>query len=133
MMLTKGTTYSQRPTQGSFQFDVAAAGGPSPGGFTAAVLGTDVDLSALATPGACIIRNYDPSNYVTVGIRDPETNRFYPFLKVGPGQSFPLYLAPDIEEEYQTGTGTLSPAGSNRLHIRANLAPCPVSVEAYEA
>lgn len=116
----------------AFQFDVATAGGPSPGEITVTIAGVDVDLSALTTPGVCVFKNLDPTNFVEVGIREPGTSTFYPLLILRPGRGWIVELSPNIQEEYfpSTGTGTTGPA--NFLHLKANTASCRVQVKAYE-
>lgn len=121
--------YRSQPT--AFQADVTGVLGPTPGAFVATTAGTDVDLTELTTPGLCRISNLDATNYVTVGIWDPEGNTFYPADEVLPGESYVKRLARDIEEEYGTGAGTTG-ANTNRLRIKANTAACNVLVEAFE-
>ncbi len=107
--------------------------GPTPGSFDASVDGTDVSLSELTTFGLCRIINYDTSNFVDVGIWDPETVKFYPIVRLLAGEFFVMRLSPDLQEEFAgTGTGTTG-ADTNRLRIKADTAICNVSVEAYEA
>lgn len=118
----------------AFLADMTGAKGPVPGAFTAATTGTDVDLSELTTPGVCIIKNFDDTNYVTYGMWDPESNLFYPLGEVQPGEAWPLRLSRFISQEYGTGTGTGTAGPStNKLRIIANAAACNVSVEAFEA
>lgn len=126
------TDYSSQPT--SFRVDVSEGSGPTPGAITVSIAGTDVDLSELATPGLCRIQNLDASNYVTYGIVDPETEKFYPLGELLAGESYVFRLARDIQEEYGTGagTGTTGP-DTNRLRIKAHTAACVVLVEAFGA
>lgn len=121
--------YLSQPS--AFLATVTGRKGPTPGSISVAVLGTDVDLSQLTQPGLCILHNQDPTNFVTYGIRDPETNRFYPLGELLPGEIYPLRLSRDIQEEYGTGTGTVT-AATNKLHLRANTAACNVLVGAFE-
>jgi len=126
------TDYQSRPT--TFNADVAEGSGPTPGAITVSTAGTDVDLSELATPGLCRMQNLDETNYVTFGIFDPETVKFYPLGELLPGESYVLRLAHDIEEEYGTGAGTgTTGADTNRLRIKAHAAACVVLVEAFGA
>lgn len=115
----------------AFQVDVAGCLGPTPGAFSASVLGTDVDLSQLTTPGLCWIANLDDTNFVEYGIWDPENSKFFPLGEVGPKEAYPLMLSRNIQEEYQTGTGTTG-ANTNRLRIKADTAACNVFVGAFE-
>jgi len=121
--------YLPKPT--TFTDDLTGVKGPTPGAFDASILGTDVDLTELTTPGYCRIRNLDDTNFVTVGIWDPEGSTFHPFLELGPMKHVDLQLSRYIQEEYGTGTGTTG-AGTNRLRVKADTATCNVSVEAFE-
>ena len=123
--------YRGQPTV--FNADVSGTKGPTPGAITVSAAGTDVDLSALTTPGLCRIQNLeaDGGNYVTYGIWDPEGGKFYPLGELLPGESYVLRLARDIEAEYGTGGGTTgSPV--NKLRFKANTAALVVLVEAFE-
>src|SRR3990172_6365754 len=100
----------------SFTADVDGAKGPTPGAIDTTVGGTDVDLSQLTTPGFCWFHNQDETNYVTVGIWDPENSKFFPLFELLPGEAYVLRLARDVEEEYQTGTGTTG-AATNRIRV----------------
>jgi len=111
---------------------VAGDGGPTPGQITCTTTGTNVDLSVLATPGLCRIQNLDGTNFVTVGIWDPETEVFYPLLELLAGESYALRLSRDLAWEFATGTGTIGPE-TNTLRIKADTASCDVLVEAFEA
>lgn len=115
----------------SFLFDVAGSKGPTPGAITAAVAGTDVDLTELTTPAFCRISNLDTSNFVEYGIWDPEGSTFYPLGEVGPGEFYVIKLSRNLQEEYGTGTGTTG-ASTNRLRIKADTAACNVVVDAFE-
>lgn len=122
-----------RSGQTTFRIDVDGAKGPSPGALTVSLLGTDVDLSELSTPGLCIIRNLDDTNFVEVGIYDGQ--EFYPLMEVLPGESYPLRLSRFLGTSIgssESGTGTYD-FGTYRLRIKAVGAPCDVSVEAFEA
>lgn len=104
--------------------------GPTPGAVTCTVEGTDIDLSELTTPGWATIQNMDSSNYVEVGIYDPEALLFYPFLELGPGEILPVKFSRNFGEEYTGVTGTSAP--TNRLRVKANGASCVVVVNAFE-
>lgn len=122
--------HRSNPTQ--FQATQTGVGGPTPGTILCAVApGTDVDLSELTTPGLATIQNLDATNYVTVGIFDPQSNLFYPFMELLPGEIYPLRLSRNIQEEYATGTGTVGP-GTNTLRVIANTAACFVKVDCFE-
>lgn len=115
----------------SFQADITGTKGPTPGAITATIAGTDVDLTELSTPGFCEIHNQDGTNFVTVGIWDPETLKFYPILEVGPAEKYALKLSRLLQQEFQTGAGTTGP-DTNRLRIKADTASCVVYVGAFE-
>jgi hypothetical protein len=127
---TANNLYQSQPS--SFQADVDGDMGPTPGAITVSTDGTDVDLSELDHPGLCWIYNLDPDNYVKVGRFDPDTNRFYPLMRVLPGECYVIRLDEDVQDEYLgTGTGTLATAST--LRIKANNAAAKVRVEAFEA
>ena len=134
LAINKGNlSYQSLPT--SFVADMdGTPDGPTPGAITATTAGVDVDLSELASFGVCRIQNLDSTNYVDVGIRDPETVKFYPLMRLLAGESYPIRLSPDLQEEYGTGAGTgTTGADTNRLHIKANTASCNVIVDAFPA
>lgn len=123
--------YQSRPT--AFLATVTGTKGPVPGAITVTTAGTNVSLDELDLPGLCRIANLDASNYVTVGIYDPELDRFYPLADVLPGEFYLLRLSRHLGTEYDNATGTGTSAFTNRLRIRANTASCNVLVEAFEA
>jgi hypothetical protein len=117
----------------AFNPDVTGSLGPTPGAFVAGTLGTDVDLSQLSTPGLAWIRNLDPTNYVTIGIYDPEADKFLPLGELLPGEGYVLRLSREFGVDFSPATGTGTSAATNRLRVRADTAPCNVLVEAFEA
>lgn len=131
LQIQKGNLdYRSYPTQ--FQEDVAGSIGPTPGATLCAVApGTDIDLSELTNPGLCKIHNIDSTNFVRVGVYDPESEIFYPFMKIKAGKFYIFQLAPDFGQEFATGTGTVGPE-TNKLRIIADTAACVVVVEAFE-
>ena len=58
--------YRSNPT--SFTADLTGAFGPTPGALTISTDGEDIDLSELTSPGWCIIRNIDATNFIEWGI-----------------------------------------------------------------
>lgn len=131
LTIVKGNVqYASRPS--AFVASVSGAKGPTPGSFSASIAGTDVDLSNLTSPGLCRIANQDDTYSVDVGIYDPETARFYPLIRLLPGEFYVIRLSPNVQEEYGTGTGTLG-ADTNRMRVKAITAAAQVSVEAFEA
>lgn len=121
--------YSSRPT--TFKATVTGQKGPVPGAFTAALTGTNLDLSELTTPGLCRLQNLDDENFVTYGAYDPETEKFYPMGELLPGETFVTRLSRNLGWEYGTGTGTTG-AETNVIQFRADTAPVDVLVEAFE-
>ena len=122
--------YSSRPA--AFTADVSGVGGPTPGLLSIPTTGEAVDLGELTTPGFCRVQNLDSTNYVDLGIRDPDSNKFYPLIRLLPGETFVFRLSPDVGGEYGTGTGTVGPS-SNQIYLKANNAACKVLFEAFEA
>lgn len=132
LQIVKGDlNYQSQPT--TFQADVSTAKGPTPGAVLATTAGTDVDLSALTTPGLARFQNLDASNYVEVGTWDPENLLFYPLLELLPGEVQVVRIARNLSQEVGTGpgTGTAGPS-TNKLRVRANAAACNVFVEIFE-
>jgi hypothetical protein len=121
--------YRSSPT--AFNDDRAGEGGPTPGGFTVSVGGTDVDLSALSNPGWCWVQNLDDTNTVRMGVWNPDQSEFYPLLRWKPGQGYPVLLDELINQE-QAGTGTGTTGQTNTLRMKADNAPCKVIVHAFE-
>lgn len=120
------------------QLDQVNAGGPSPGQINVTNRGTLVDLSTLTLPGECWLQNLDTLYYVEYGIYDPETLAFFPLGEILPEDAQPIRLSRNIQEQYYgTGTGTSAGGETNRLMIKAPLAPpsytCKVIVDAFEA
>lgn len=134
--------YDARPS--SFRADISLKGGPSPGSFTVTEEGTDVDLSALFHPSLCRIMNLeDPettgTRTVTVGRWDPDTDLFYPFMDVLPGESYVIRLAEQVSDEFSgTGTGTTATVSTLRIKAKGSMpgyteqAQAVVLVEAFE-
>lgn len=116
----------------TFVATVSGTKGPVPGAFRATEDGTDVDLSELDSPGLCRVMNLDADNPVTLGRWDNDAERFYPVMKLLPGESFVIRLADDVADEY-SGTGTGTTAASTTLRVKAHNAACNVLVEAFEA
>lgn len=126
------TQIDYRSPVSAFSLDVIGTKGPCVGSVTVTTFGTDVNLSEMSQPGLCVFHNQDSTNYVSVGVFDPETNVFYPFAEVGPGESYIVKLSRDFGEQF-AGTGTGTTAATNRLRIKANTAPCVVEVDVFES
>ncbi len=120
-----------RPQPTTYQEDQVGEGGPTPGQINVTTAGVTIDLSVLTTPGRYWIQNLDDTNYIEYGIRDPQTNRFYPWGELVPGQFETGRLSRNFTEEYGTGTGT--PEGSNTMFLRAANATCKVYLAVFEA
>ncbi len=133
LAINKGNlSYQSLPT--SFTADVSGTDGPTPGAITVTLAGIDVDLSELTTFGFCRIHNMDSTNFIDVGIIDPETEKFYPIMRLLAGEGYVLRLSPDLQEEFGTGAGTgTTGANTNRLHAKADTAACNVIFDAFEA
>lgn len=112
----------------SFNATVSGYGGPSPGVILCSTSGTDVDLSEITTPGLTFIKNQDSTNYVDVGVWNPDQSEFYPLLRLLAGEGYPVRLSPQVNQEV-SGTGSGTTGQSNTLRIKANTAACLVLVE----
>ena len=123
--------FKHRTFTTDFRSDVTGKKGPSPGGFQASVAGTTVDFSELVTPTWCEIRNYDETNFVTIGIWDG--TEFYPLLEVMPETHQVLRLSRLLGRSLDTGTGTGTfDTGTYQLMVKADTAACSVYVGAFE-
>lgn len=122
-------TYQNQPT--AFSPAVNGTNGPTPGATTISTNGTDVTFSQLdSLGGLCVLRNIDPTNYVTVGIRDKTSNEFYPLMDILPGETYPIRLSKDLGKE-EAGTGTFS--GSNAVfHAKSNTANVILTIDAFD-
>ena len=115
----------------SYQADVDGTKGPTPGSFQVPTYGTTVSLSQLSTPGLAFIHNQDSTNFVELGIRDPNTGVFYPFMELLPGEACVLRFSRNLLEGY-TNTGTGTTGQVNQLHAKANTSPVQLEVNAFE-
>lgn len=134
LSIRKGTNpvvMDYRSGPSNFRATVTGTKGPTPGAVTVSTLGTVIPFSELVTPGLCWIINRDPDNYVEYGIYDPETDVFYPWGELLPGELSAFRFSRNLHEEY-TGTGTGTTAATNQVMFKANTADCIVSVEAFE-
>lgn len=122
--------YGNRKT--TFKADVERRKGPTPGAITVDVLGTDVDLSELTTPGLCQLENQDSENYVTYGIYSSDTDTFNPLGELLPGEVFVLRLSRHISTQYDGGVGTGTVDAFNSLRFVANTAPVVVFIGAFD-
>lgn len=120
--------YSSQPSV--FQADQAVSIGPTPGTMLVSTNGVDVDLSELTTPGLCRLQNLSETNIIDVGRFDPDSNKFYPFLKLKPGESYVVRLSEHITEEY-LGTGTGTTSSATTLRAKARNAASRLLVEAF--
>lgn len=123
-------SYQSRPS--AFKADVSGAKGPTPGAISATTNGTDIDFSQLTTPGLCRIMNLDVTNYITVGVWEPDTSKFYPVMELKPGETYVHRWSRSVKSEW-SGTGTSVVDTNNTIRIKAANAPCNVLVETFEA
>ena len=103
-------TYSSQPS--AFTADVSAAGGygPTPGRVLATISGASVDLSKLTILGGFVrVQNMDSTNFIQVGMYDPDTGKTYWFMDLLPGETFIFRLSRSYANEV-VGSGT---TGSN--------------------
>lgn len=138
-----------QPQPTSFSADVSQAGGPSPGGFLASLMGTQVMLSALGTqPGFCRIQNlgvsstgvslfgpagqqYTWPNFVEVGIYYPTAHEFFPLIELLPGESYVVRLSRYIGDAFSgTDSGTDPAEMGIQLWVRSVGTASKVIVEA---
>ena len=123
-------SYQSQPT--SYNGNISAGDGPTPGVVTASQSGTVVNISAVGTPGYCRMMNLDASNNVEVGVYDPDTNEFYPLLEFPPGLSLVLYLSQFLGSEFGTaGTGTGTSGSGVQLMVKGVGGTCLFIVEAF--
>ena len=122
--------YQSRPTE--FRGDLTGSKGPGPGVTTVSTAGTDIDFSEFTTPGYVRIQNQDATNFVELGIWDPQITKFYPLLEILPGQSYVLRWSRNITREFATGTGTTGP-DTNTIRLKADTAAVPVLIETFES
>jgi len=115
----------------SFTATVTGTKGPVPGAIAATVVGVDVDFSELTQPGLCKVSNMDDTNYVTLGIWDPEIAKFFPLMEILPGESYSLRLSRLLGGELGTGSGTTGP-DTNTMRIKSSTGTVNVIIEAFE-
>jgi hypothetical protein len=126
-ILNGNLNYRSHPI--SFVADVTGAKGPVPGAVAADITGTSIDFSELTIPAWCRIYNLDETNYVTVGILDPDGD-FYPLMEVLPGEFQIIRLSRALGQSWGAGTATTDSGCT--LTIQADTAACNVIVEAFE-
>lgn len=111
-------SYQSQP--GSFVADVSSAGGagPTPGAILATQSGVSVDLSKLTVLGGLArVQNMDSTNFIQIGMYDPDTGKTYWFMDVLPGESYPLRLSRSYQNESNTGTGTSGSSVAYRVRV----------------
>lgn len=109
----------------SFLADQALKGGPSPGELIIDASGRDVFFTELTTAGWAWIQNMeDPTTsdvYVTFGIYDQTTRKFFALGELLPGEGIPFRFSRQMTNIYLgSGTGTLSAAGRANLRFEAH-------------
>lgn len=101
--------FRYRHPKSSFQASMTGSLGPTPGALLISTLGTDISLLEIGTPGFVVVDNYDDTNFFTLGLWDPTTSLYYPFMEVGPGEFYPFKFSRQLLDELGTGglgTGT---------------------------
>lgn len=127
--------YQNRDT--GWRANMLGNNGPTPGTVLVPTKGVNINFAELTgMGGVCRMKNLDPSNFVTWGMFDSITNKFYPLGEMLPGESYVIRLSRDLGQQYGTGSGTGSgshlPGGNEFLHMRADIAACRVLVEAFD-
>ncbi len=121
--------YQSKPTD--FKATVTGSKGPVPGAMSISTAGTDIDFSELVQPALCRFMNLDSTNFVEWGVWDPENTKFFPVGEILAGETYVIRLSRNIQEEFDTGTGTTG-ANTNRLRFKADTAAVDALVEAFE-
>jgi hypothetical protein len=121
--------YQSQPTV--FNADVSTFNGPTPGAVTIDTGGIDIDLTQLTVPGFCWMQNLDSTNFVEYGIYDFETDVFYPFGELLPGEINIIRLSRNFGIEYE-GVGTGTTGRTNRFRLKANTSSCVVRIDVFE-
>ena len=126
-----GVTYKNDVQSWRENVLASVAKGPCVGVIAVPVLGVDISLAELTTPGLCVFTNQSETNFVTIGTHDGTL--FHPLLEIGPGKSYPIMLSRDIGEEHEE-TGTGSTGTVNTLRAKAGVGGGSVNllVEAFE-
>lgn len=120
--------YGSQPN--AFSADMLGKRGMIPGGLRAPTTGVTIDLSTLESVGMAHIANVGETYSVMIGIYDPDTTVFYPFLDLLPGESYVVRLSAFIGEQLTTGTGT--GAVNNIVQARGIGGEADVIVNAFE-
>lgn len=110
------------------------AKGATPGLVNVATTGTDVSLAAVTVPGWARFKNIDlvgSTKFVTWGVWDPETGKFYRMGELGPGHVAQFKMSRRFKWEYGTGSGTIG-SSTNTLRFYADGGTVPVQVMIYE-
>jgi hypothetical protein len=110
--------------------------GPTPGSIVALTgAGTDINLSELDIPGGiCFLVNLDPigGNPVRFGVKDTISHKFYPMVKLLPGEFAVIRLDDELGNDYLP-SGTFPADTGNTFHVRADNNPVNVNVFAFDA
>lgn len=115
----------------SFSADVTGSFGPTPGSISVATTGTNIDLTQLGTPGFCVFYNQGTAFNVEIGIYDTESQQFYPFMLIKPGEKYQFRLSANVESQFGPGTG--SGTTTTRLRARGLGGTGKLFVGAFEA
>ena len=111
------------------RIDMTGAMGPVPGAVSISIGGTAISLAGLANPGVCWVENQGEYT-IHLGIKDQDTNKFYPLIKFRPGGGYAIDLSEYALEELTTGTGTATAA--NQLFAIAPEGASVLLVGAYQ-
>lgn len=115
------------------RFDVPTSKPPTPGYVSAPVGGVDVDLSAITTPGLCLLHNTGDTYDVEYGIHD--STKFQPWGVLRPGKIAFFEFSENFGQEptIPTGTATGTDTVVDQLRVRGLLGTGEVNVLVFEA
>jgi hypothetical protein len=115
----------------SYQSDMAGAKGPTVGALTITTAGEAISLAEVTDPGWCWLHNQSALYRISIGIREPDTDSYYPMLDLLPGMRLPVYLSTDLTEQYE-GSGTGTGVANNQLWAKAHGGSADLLVELFE-
>ena len=120
----------------SYRGDLTGAFGPVGGAVLAHFTGTIIDLSSLTTPGYYHISSQDDSadaddNYIEYGLYDAQTDVFYPWGELAPGEPASGKFSRNFLEEY-TSTGSATTGPTNKLMVKSSSGSRKCLVQVFE-
>lgn len=136
LSITNVTTakFNYRSPQQGYTASVTGTNGPTPGGMQVSESGTDLDFSRLTAMGGLFEAiNYDLTYRVEIGIYEPATGTFFPFLELLAGESFVGRLSRNVTEQFDgtvTGTGTF--AENNTVRAKSYGGPVNIFFGAFD-